>query len=92
MSNAARHAGARTVVVALRRGAALHVEVRDDGGGVDPTAPAGVGVRSMRECAEEVGGTCDVRAARPGTAVVAALPLPYPAPVPAQRDREEVPA
>jgi signal transduction histidine kinase len=77
MANAVRHAGAASCVVRLsadRDG--LVVEISDDGGGIDPGAASGVGLRSMDERASEVGGEVDLLA-RPGggTIVRARLPL-----------------
>jgi signal transduction histidine kinase len=81
LTNIIRHARARTGAVRFGvahqgSAAALQVEIEDDGAGL-PTAPrAGVGLRSMRERAEELGGTLRVEP-RPagGTRVVALLPL-----------------
>jgi signal transduction histidine kinase len=75
--NALRHARARTCMVELaREGRALRIDVRDDGVGLDPTAGAGVGLRSMRERATELGGVCTIEAAPGGgTLVRARLPL-----------------
>jgi signal transduction histidine kinase len=77
MANVVRHAGASSCVVRLavdRDG--LVVEVSDDGSGIDPSAPSGVGLRSIDERAAEVGGEVDL-VARPGggTIVRARLPL-----------------
>jgi len=77
MTNAVRHAEARSCIVRLsldRDG--LIVEVIDDGRGLDPDAPAGVGLRSIDERAAEVGGEVDL-VERPGggTIVRARLPL-----------------
>jgi two-component system NarL family sensor kinase len=53
--------------------------VRDDGVGVPEDRRAGVGLSSMRERAEELGGTCDVKPVLTGgTRVLARLPLPAP--------------
>jgi two-component system, NarL family, sensor kinase len=77
LTNVVRHAEARTCLIRLSLGEALCLEIEDDGVGVPPTRQAGVGLRSMRERAEELGGTCLVEA-RPsgGTRVRARLPLP----------------
>jgi signal transduction histidine kinase len=76
LTNAARHARARTCTIQLELADALRLEIRDDGIGL-PTQPhAGVGLRSMRERAEELGGTCCVEPnATGGACVVAELPL-----------------
>jgi signal transduction histidine kinase len=56
----------------------LEIEVADDGRGVDD-APEGVGVRAMRERAEEVGGDVTIQRGRSGGTVVSArLPVELP--------------
>jgi signal transduction histidine kinase len=77
MTNVVRHAEAQSCIVRLsvdRDG--LVVEIEDDGRGIDPTAPSGVGRRSIDERAAEVGGEVDL-VTRPGggTIVRARLPL-----------------
>jgi signal transduction histidine kinase len=55
LTNVAKHAGAKTVVVRLGYGAdALSVQVDDDGRGGD--APPGTGIRGMTERARALGG------------------------------------
>jgi signal transduction histidine kinase len=57
-------------------GDALELEVRDAGCGVPAQRRAGVGTTSMRERAEELGGSCTVSAAPGGgTRVRARLPF-----------------
>jgi signal transduction histidine kinase len=57
------------------------VEIVDDGRGIAPGTPAGVGTAAMRERAEELGGTLEVVPAVPaGTRVIATVPLPEPDP------------
>ena len=75
VSNATRHAAASTCVVELSANGSLVLAVRDDGLGTRPTEP-GTGLRSMRERADELGGSCTVEF-RPGqgTTVRAVLPL-----------------
>jgi signal transduction histidine kinase len=78
LANAAKHSSASSVRLALRRSAStLLVEVRDDGVGLVSGAVPGVGLRSMRERAEELGGSCTVQRGEggSGTTVVATLPL-----------------
>lgn len=76
LNNAARHARARRCTVRVRADRQLWVEVSDDGVGLPAQAPAGVGLRSMRERALEVGGTWQVASAAGGGATVrAGLPL-----------------
>lgn len=77
LHNAARHSGARQVRLGVeRRADALEVTVADDGAGLSASDVAGVGLASMRERAEELGGTCTVTSGpRGGTVVSARLPL-----------------
>ena len=61
VTNALRHSGAATCTVSLRReDGVLRLRVRDDGGGLAAGRRPGVGLSSMRERAEELGGTCSV--------------------------------
>jgi two-component system NarL family sensor kinase len=62
--------------VRLLAGSTLVVTVTDDGVGIDPDARRGVGLTSMRERAEGVGGRFDVRAVEPhGTRVEVRVPV-----------------
>ncbi|HSR26076.1 MAG TPA: ATP-binding protein [Candidatus Eisenbacteria bacterium] len=77
LQNVARHAGAGTVSVRLRRDDALTLEVADDGSGFDVAGEhAGhLGQTTMRERAELVGGALEVISAPGrGTRVVARVP------------------
>ncbi|QIN83559.1 hypothetical protein GBA63_13620 [Rubrobacter tropicus] len=79
MTNVVRHSDARScrVTVGPDEGAGvLLLEVRDDGRGLNPDGGLGVGLSSMRERAEELGGTLAV-GAHPdgGTLVRAELPF-----------------
>ena len=80
LTNVARHADAKTCQLRLSvgRGAGvLEVEIRDDGAGIPEYRVAGVGLSSMRERAEELGGTLVVEPGpESGTRVLARLPLP----------------
>lgn len=77
VTNVVRHSGAeacRVEVVADDEQLVLTVD--DDGVGLAPDATVGVGTRSMRERAEEQGGTLFVLGHEPqGTRVRASLPL-----------------
>jgi signal transduction histidine kinase len=76
LANVVRHANAHTCQVELSIDAALHVSIVDDGLGIPKERRAGVGLTSMRERAEELGGTCIVEPApMAGTRVLAHLPL-----------------
>jgi signal transduction histidine kinase len=75
LTNVVRHSGAGHCTVRLSLNGAVELDVTDDGGGVRDRTGTGVGLRSMRERAEELGGTCDVLAAEPhGTRVQVRLP------------------
>jgi signal transduction histidine kinase len=58
--NVHRHAGARHCEVRVGLDGGLVVSVTDDGAGVTPGAPQGIGLTSMRERAEGLGGTFTV--------------------------------
>jgi signal transduction histidine kinase len=82
VSNARRHSGAdgchvEAVCAATESGGRqLTVTIRDGGTGFDPGRDAGVGTRSMRERAGELGGTLVIDSLQPhGTRVTARLPL-----------------
>ncbi len=74
MTNVVRHAGASTCRVRLFVDGAVELDVVDDGRGRSG-AGEGVGLASMRDRAAELGGTCVVEAASPGTAVHVRLPV-----------------
>ena len=80
VANAARHARAPRVEVGLTRADGwVTLDVRDDGVGFEPTAArgrGGLGLMSMVERAQSLGGTCTVDShPRRGTRVTARLPL-----------------
>jgi len=76
MTNVARHADAGTCIVRISVNGALELEISDDGHGFPSDHRAGVGMASMRERAEELGGTCEVEQVDGcGTRVRARLPL-----------------
>jgi signal transduction histidine kinase len=77
LTNVVRHAHARTCTVRLEMGDVLSLEITDDGCGLNGTQP-GVGLSSMRERAEELGGTCVIGpGAHGGTCVLARLPVSH---------------
>jgi signal transduction histidine kinase len=76
LTNVVKHARAgRADVTLCRDGNAVVVEVRDDGRGIGEDVSAGVGLLSMRERAEELGGRCQVSCPDGGTRVQAWLPF-----------------
>jgi signal transduction histidine kinase len=76
VANVTRHAHARHCTVTLAVDTALEVTIADDGIGIAAGRRAGVGLTSMRERAEELGGTCIVEPNPDGgTRVIARLPL-----------------
>lgn len=78
LTNVVRHARATRCKVRLSRdiGSALELEVSDDGVGLSNERSAGVGLHSMRERAEELGGTCRVGPSPVGgVRVLARLPV-----------------
>jgi signal transduction histidine kinase len=76
LTNAVRHAQATRITVSvIDQGEHLVVEVCDDGRGVVAPRPGGVGLSSMRERAEAVGGTLHIAAA-PGRGTVVRAVLP----------------
>lgn len=79
LHNVRRHARASSCVVELAVvDGGLLVRVQDDGVGIDPRATPHVGLASMRERAEEIGGSLTVRRGDRGTEVDAVLPLATP--------------
>jgi signal transduction histidine kinase len=76
ITNVSRHARARHGNVRLSLAKDLCLEIKDDGCGLPDAVRAGVGLVSMRERAEELGGICTIDALpQGGTGVIARLPL-----------------
>jgi two-component system NarL family sensor kinase len=82
VANAGRHSGATVVAITVRV-VDGHVElsVRDDGEGFEgeqplgPNEPGHIGLATMRERAELVGGRLDIRSDTRGSTVIARVPL-----------------
>jgi signal transduction histidine kinase len=80
VTNAVRHADARTCRVRIAAGRMLEIEVADDGRGDPAGFVPGTGLESMSARAEELGGELRVEPqAGGGTRVLARLPLAGPA-------------
>jgi signal transduction histidine kinase len=76
MTNASRHAPGAAIEVSLSVNGRLELQVADAGTGLPAGFRAGVGLRSMRERAAELGGECELNPRDPhGTVVRASLPL-----------------
>ncbi len=75
VANAQRHSGGSTCIVTLAADRDLLVRVSDNGHGMAPDAPVGVGLMSMRERASELGGSLDIGWTSAGLTVTAHLPL-----------------
>jgi two-component system NarL family sensor kinase len=81
--NAGRHSGARNVSIHLRTvDGEVELRVSDDGAGFDageeplgPNEPGHIGLATMRERAELIGGRLEIRTSEKGTTVVARVPL-----------------
>lgn len=84
LHNVVRHAGASKVTVSFRDGASpdgeVVVEIADDGSGFDPARIFGdghLGLITMRERAQDLGGRLEVRSRRgDGTRVILRVPRP----------------
>jgi signal transduction histidine kinase len=74
--NAQRHGQARHVDITVRRDPDLTLVISNDGRPIDPAAPTGIGLRSMRERVRELGGSLRVATGADGLTVVrATLPV-----------------
>jgi signal transduction histidine kinase len=77
ITNIVRHAHARECTVTVEaENSRLVLTVSDDGKGPPPDMRTGVGLASMRERAEELGGSIEIAARQPsGARVTAILPI-----------------
>jgi signal transduction histidine kinase len=82
MTNVARHAGAtharvRVAIEHVDGQRSLVLRVVDDGHGIDPERPGGLGLLTMRERATQLGGSLAINSREGGgTQVRAVLPIP----------------
>jgi signal transduction histidine kinase len=76
LTNVGKHAGARTCMARMSRGAYLALEISDDGVGMAHGRPSGVGLLAIRERAAELGGSVAIESCAPtGTRVAVRIPL-----------------
>lgn len=77
VNNVVRHAGAQNCAITLEATSAhLTLTIADDGIGLTTNRPDGIGLRSMRDRAEEIGGAFTIgNLAAGGARVMAVLPL-----------------
>ncbi|HEY3353603.1 MAG TPA: sensor histidine kinase [Polyangia bacterium] len=76
-ANAVKHAGASRIVIDLaEEEGGVRLSVRDDGAGIVPGAPAGVGMSSMATRAEDLSGALAVRSSPDeGTEITCRVPV-----------------
>jgi signal transduction histidine kinase len=81
--NAGRHSGAKNVSITLRTvDGEIELRVSDDGSGFDdgeqplgPNEPGHIGLATMRERAELIGGRLEIRTGEKGSTIIARVPL-----------------
>jgi signal transduction histidine kinase len=79
LTNVVRHAAAASCWLRIETSDTVDIDVVDDGVGVPPGTPTGVGLAAMRERAEELGGTVTVASNPPhGTRLHVRLPAALP--------------
>jgi signal transduction histidine kinase len=79
VTNVVRHAAATTCWLKIAAGSAVEIDVVDDGIGLAPDTPPGIGLVAIRERAVELGGTMTITAHVPhGTHVHVRLPAVLP--------------
>jgi len=76
LENVLKHSRALECVIRFANHNGLEIEITDDGIGLPSSITPGVGLRSMRERAEELGGSCVIeRSLTGGTRILAHLPI-----------------
>ena len=76
LENVSKHSQARNCSIRFANHSGLEIEIMDDGIGLPPNISPGVGLHSMRERAEELGGSCVIeRCVNGGTRILAHLPI-----------------
>jgi signal transduction histidine kinase len=81
LANVSRHANATHCWIRLRIADDLVVTIEDDGRGIPRGRSRGVGLRSMRERATELGGSFSI-VGRPGSGTIVTARLPLDATTP----------
>ncbi|GAA1761719.1 hypothetical protein GCM10009795_005230 [Nocardioides hankookensis] len=83
LSNAVRHSGASRVGLDLRHrdDGCVELIVTDNGHGMIPAAPRGVGLASMHERASDLGGTLEIVSSASGTSIHFVVPADAPDPL-----------
>lgn len=82
VTNVVKHARARSVTISLACDDGVRLRIEDDGVGIGKDRGQGVGLHSMRERTEEVGGRLEVRSDGDGTSVEAWFPAVWEEPGP----------
>src|SRR5919107_726978 len=82
VANAGRHGDATQIFITLRTvGGEVELRVSDNGAGFEdeeplgPNEPGHIGLATMRERAELIGGSLEIRTGEKGTTVLARVPL-----------------
>ena len=77
LSNIVRHAQAARVRIDVRmEGGALHMQIGDDGKGLDGTAPGGGhGLKNIQRRMVDIGGQADAHSSTAGTTIQISVPL-----------------
>ncbi|MDG0795143.1 sensor histidine kinase [Cohnella ginsengisoli] len=77
LTNVVKHAGASRCEIVLRlQASVLHLDISDNGKGLPETLSPGIGIRSIRERAAELGGTCELQSSSgQGTHISVKLPM-----------------
>jgi signal transduction histidine kinase len=82
LANVAKHAQASTCRIRLYIGTHLHLEIVDDGTGLRGARNTGLGLTTMRERAQELGGNFVIQPMSPhGTGISVCLPVPAAEPI-----------
>ncbi|HEX3685612.1 MAG TPA: PAS domain-containing sensor histidine kinase [Bryobacteraceae bacterium] len=76
LTNIHRHAGSRTATIALTHsGSEIMLEVEDQGAGMPAGTIPGIGIASMRERAQQLGGRLEMRSLHGGTKIKVVVPF-----------------